>query len=97
MGIAPELRFTNQRHSKRLVPNWMSSSKSGSRQLAHKLEVAKTADWIVDMGPEGGDEAARSSSGPCPSRSRASLRATGQRLKPVLARTGASRGAYLSK
>ena len=23
--------------------------------IEHNLEVIKTADWIVDMGPEGGD------------------------------------------
>jgi excinuclease ABC subunit A len=23
--------------------------------IEHNLEVVKTADWIVDMGPEGGD------------------------------------------
>jgi excinuclease ABC subunit A len=24
--------------------------------IEHNLEVIKTADWIVDLGPEGGDE-----------------------------------------
>jgi excinuclease ABC subunit A len=24
--------------------------------IEHNLDVIKTADWIVDMGPEGGDE-----------------------------------------
>ena len=24
--------------------------------IAHNLEVIKTADWIIDLGPEGGDE-----------------------------------------
>ena len=23
--------------------------------IEHNLEVVKTADWIIDMGPEGGD------------------------------------------
>jgi len=24
--------------------------------IEHNLDVIKTADWIIDMGPEGGDE-----------------------------------------
>jgi excinuclease ABC subunit A len=24
--------------------------------IEHNLDVVKTADWIVDLGPEGGDE-----------------------------------------
>jgi excinuclease ABC subunit A len=24
-------------------------------RLLHNLEVVKTADWVIDMGPEGGD------------------------------------------
>jgi excinuclease ABC subunit A len=27
--------------------------------IEHNLEVIKTADWIVDMGPEGGDKGGR--------------------------------------
>lgn len=27
--------------------------------IEHNLDVIKTADWILDLGPEGGDEAAR--------------------------------------
>jgi excinuclease ABC subunit A len=29
--------------------------------IEHNLDVIKTADWIIDLGPEGGDAAARSS------------------------------------
>jgi len=27
--------------------------------IEHNLEVIKTADWIIDLGPEGGDEGGR--------------------------------------
>ncbi|MCX7962575.1 MAG: hypothetical protein N2653_13530, partial [Burkholderiales bacterium] len=27
--------------------------------IEHNLDVVKTADWIVDLGPEGGDEGGR--------------------------------------
>ena len=27
--------------------------------IEHNLEVVKTADWIVDLGPEGGDKGGR--------------------------------------
>lgn len=30
--------------------------------IEHNLDVIKTADWIVDLGPEGGSGAAKSSS-----------------------------------
>ena len=27
--------------------------------IEHNLEVVKTADWIIDLGPEGGDDGGR--------------------------------------
>jgi excinuclease ABC subunit A len=27
--------------------------------VEHNLEVIKTADWVIDLGPEGGDEGGR--------------------------------------
>ncbi|MET0746433.1 MAG: hypothetical protein ABWY78_23905, partial [Microvirga sp.] len=27
--------------------------------IEHNLEVIKTADWVIDMGPEGGDSGGR--------------------------------------
>jgi excinuclease ABC subunit A len=27
--------------------------------IEHNLEVIKTADWVIDMGPEGGDKGGR--------------------------------------
>ena len=58
--------------------------------IEHNLEVVKTADWIVDMGPEGGDGGGEIVAMGTPeqiARTRASH--TGAYLKPVLARKGA--------
>ena len=38
--------------------------------IEHNLDVIKTADYIIDLGPEGGDEAAKSSPPARPSKSR---------------------------
>jgi excinuclease ABC subunit A len=55
--------------------------------IEHNLEVIKTADWIIDLGPEGGDGGGEIvASGP-PEAIVAEKRSyTGQFLKPVLAR-----------
>ncbi len=55
--------------------------------IEHNLEVIKTADWIIDLGPEGGDGGGEIvASGP-PEAIAAERRSyTGQFLKPVLAR-----------
>jgi len=66
--------------------------------IEHNLEVIKTADWIIDLGPEGGDGGgeivaqgtpedivkAAASSGRSPQGEGRSY--TGQFLKPVLGR-----------
>ncbi len=57
--------------------------------IEHNLEVVKTADWIIDMGPEGGDAGGEVVAQGTPeqiARTRESY--TGQYLKPVLARKG---------
>ena len=38
--------------------------------IEHNLDVIKTADWIIDLGPEGGDGGGRLSPKARPSRSR---------------------------
>ena len=62
--------------------------------IEHNLEVVKTADWIVDMGPEGGDAGGEVVAQGTPEQiSRNPKSYTGAYLKPVLARKGAKRSA----
>jgi len=63
------------------------------RQIEHNLEVIKTADWIIDLGPEGGDGGGEIVAAGAPEdvvREKRSY--TGAFLKPVLARRGVERG-----
>jgi excinuclease ABC subunit A len=60
--------------------------------IEHNLEVIKTADWIIDLGPEGGDGGGEIVAAGTPEdivREKRSY--TGAFLKPVLARAAASR------
>jgi excinuclease ABC subunit A len=58
--------------------------------IEHNLEVVKTADWIVDMGPEGGDAGGEVVAQGTPEQiARNPKSYTGAFLKPVLARKGA--------
>jgi excinuclease ABC subunit A len=63
--------------------------------IEHNLEVIKTADWIVDLGPEGGDSGGEIVAAGTPEQIAKEKRSyTGAFLKPVLAkarRTRASR------
>ncbi len=62
--------------------------------IEHNLEVVKTADWIVDMGPEGGDGGGQVVAQGTPEEiARNPKSYTGAYLKPVLARKGAKRSA----
>ena len=62
--------------------------------IEHNLEVVKTADWIVDMGPEGGDGGGEVVAQGTPEEiARNPKSYTGAYLKPVLARKGAKRSA----
>jgi excinuclease ABC subunit A len=59
----------------------------------HNLEVIKTADWIIDLGLEGGDGGGEIVAAGTPEdivREKRSY--TGAFLKPVLARSGGSAG-----
>jgi len=54
--------------------------------IEHNLDVIKTADWIIDLGPEGGDGGGRVIAEGAPediAKNKASY--TGQYLKNVLA------------
>jgi excinuclease ABC subunit A len=57
--------------------------------IEHNLEVIKTADWIVDLGPEGGSKGGRVvAAGPPETIAQAKGSYTGQYLAPYLARAG---------
>ena len=59
--------------------------------IEHNLEVIKTADWIIDLGPEGGDGGGEIvAAGPPEEIVREKRSYTGAFLKPVLARRGVS-------
>jgi excinuclease ABC subunit A len=59
--------------------------------IEHNLEVIKTADWIIDLGPEGGDAGGEVVVGAPEDIVRVKKNYTGQFLAPVLAR-GSRRG-----
>jgi excinuclease ABC subunit A len=57
--------------------------------IEHNLDVIKTADWIVDLGPEGGDGGGRLVASGTPEEIAATAAShTGRYLAPVLARGG---------
>ncbi len=61
--------------------------------IEHNLEVIKTADWIIDLGPEGGDGGGEIVVAGTPETVAKEKRSyTGQFLKPVLARGDGGRG-----
>ena len=67
--------------------------------IEHNLEVIKTADWIIDLGPEGGDGGGEIVAVGTPEDIAASKKSyTGKFLKPVLKRkAGAGRTARAAK
>ena len=63
--------------------------------IEHNLDVIKTADWIIDLGPEGGDGGGEIIATGTPEDVAANSRSfTGQYLKPLVKSAGkSSRGA----
>jgi len=60
--------------------------------IEHNLEVIKTADWIIDLGPEGGDAGGHIVATGTPEDIATSDESyTGQYLRPYLARRGVRR------
>jgi excinuclease ABC subunit A len=60
--------------------------------IEHNLEVIKTADWIIDLGPEGGDGGGEIVAAGMPEDIVREPRSyTGAFLKPVLARGGSGK------
>src|SRR5207302_11324430 len=60
--------------------------------IEHNLEVIKTADWIIDLGPEGGDGGGEIVAvGPPEAGVKEKRSYTGAFLKPLPARRGAER------
>ncbi len=59
--------------------------------VEHNLDVIKTADWVIDLGPEGGGGGGRLlAEGPPEKIAKTKGSHTGRFLKPVLARTKAA-------
>ena len=55
--------------------------------IEHNLDVVKTADWIIDLGPEGGDAGCRVVAAGTPEEiAHAKQSYTGQFLRKVLKR-----------
>ena len=62
--------------------------------IEHNLDVIKTADWVIDLGPEGGDAGGEIVATGTPEEIAANARSyTGQHLRPLLAATAPRRGA----
>ncbi|MCH9003732.1 MAG: excinuclease ABC subunit UvrA [Proteobacteria bacterium] len=60
--------------------------------IEHNLDVIKTADWVIDLGPEGGDGGGQIIATGTPEQIAATKGSfTGEYLKPLLARMGKSR------
>jgi len=61
--------------------------------IEHNLEVIKTADWIIDLGPEGGDGGGEIVAAGTPEDVAKEKRSyTGRFLAPVLGRRDVRRG-----
>ena len=59
--------------------------------IEHDLDVVAEADWVIDLGPEGGQEGGSLVAAGTPEDIVRSKTHTGQALKSVLARTSAKK------
>jgi excinuclease ABC subunit A len=60
--------------------------------IEHNLDVIKTADWVIDMGPEGGSSGGEIVGNGTPEQIAANPRShTGEYLRPLLERADARR------
>ncbi len=60
--------------------------------IEHNLDVIKTADWVIDLGPEGGDGGGQIVATGTPEQVAATKGSfTGEFLKPLVNREGKSR------
>jgi excinuclease ABC subunit A len=66
--------------------------------IEHNLDVIKTADWIIDLGPEGGDGGGEIIAVGTPEElSVHSISHTGRFLKEVLSKSGVNDNVKLGK
>ncbi len=66
--------------------------------IEHNMDVIKTADWIIDLGPEGGDGGGQIIAVGTPEQVAQNRRSyTGQFLKPILAKTKSTRASRRKK
>jgi len=63
--------------------------------IEHNLEVIKTADWVIDLGPEGGDRGGNIvGSGPPEAIAKLKNSYTGKYLAQILNGTGSRNGSH---
>ncbi|MFP4246081.1 MAG: excinuclease ABC subunit UvrA [Halochromatium sp.] len=80
------LHFEDVRHLLQVL-HWLRDAGNTVVVIEHNLDVIKTADWIIDLGPEGGDKGGQVIASGTPEQIAACEASyTGQFLKPLLAR-----------
>ncbi|MCF8016086.1 MAG: excinuclease ABC subunit UvrA, partial [Chromatiaceae bacterium] len=80
------LHFEDVKHLLQVL-HWLRDAGNTVVVIEHNLDVIKTADWIIDLGPEGGDKGGQVIASGTPEQIAACESSyTGQFLKPLLAR-----------